>query len=77
MANQKLWLWSRTPFDSTLYSGPSYSQWIAAKAQGYPCAALTEPAMSGPSAVTSNTLILSRRSRNQTGVGMMREWASS
>ena len=42
MANQKLWLWSKTPFDYGLNSGPSYADWMSKSVKGYPCDAANQ-----------------------------------
>jgi hypothetical protein len=37
IANTKLWLWSRTPFDYTRNTGSAYDDWFAAAHPDYPC----------------------------------------
>ncbi len=42
-ANQKVWLWAKSPFSFAMYSGPKYAAWLKSNAPDYPCAALTAP----------------------------------
>ncbi len=37
VANNNLWLWSRTPFDYTRHSGSDWDDWFTANFNDYPC----------------------------------------
>jgi hypothetical protein len=36
-ANQKLWLWSKTPFENTVHTGSAWDDWFTTHILDYPC----------------------------------------
>lgn len=43
VAQTKLWLWSKTPFDYTMHTGGSWDEWFTGRFKDYPCVRVPDP----------------------------------